>query len=69
MVLLHVKRSDKDTFLFDTPAATTPGAGEEEGGEEPSDFHAEFVKRLREQTQEVAEMFSAMSWSGSMARE
>merc|ERR1719161_2549638 len=22
MVLLHVKRSDKDTFLFDTPAAT-----------------------------------------------
>ena len=22
MVLLHIKRSDKDTFLFDTPAAS-----------------------------------------------
>ena len=27
MVLLHVKRSDKDTFLFDTPAATEVDAG------------------------------------------
>ena len=54
---------------FDTPAATTPGGAEEEeggeggaggsgsgagGGDEPSDFHAEFVRRLREQTAEVA---------------
>ena len=33
MVLLHVKRSDKDTWLFDTPAATVAATAAEMAAE------------------------------------